>query len=160
MSCLAQSIKKERQIVMIIKLFNFNLPGYSVSFCVMFQCNWEVTALVKLAESGWSTFALLYTKVLSVGASELKLLTLKAPADGGPTTVAFRMCALIVNPSVSISLYSILLKSNLKLDSLTCLDSSVAHSLSRDLLSARQQYICRFKLVDKIPYFLSHSRTF
>ena len=59
MGCLAKPIKKERQIVMIIELFNFNFPGYSVSFCVMFQCDREIAALVKLAEGGGAALALL-----------------------------------------------------------------------------------------------------
>ena len=52
MGRLAKPIKKERQIVMIIELFNFNFPGYSVSFCVMFQCDREVATLVELAKGG------------------------------------------------------------------------------------------------------------
>ena len=44
---------------MIIELFNFNFPGYSVSFCVMFQCDREIAALVKLAEGGGAALALL-----------------------------------------------------------------------------------------------------
>ena len=54
-----ESVEEERQIVMIIELFNFNFPGYSVSFCVMFQCDREIAALVKLAEGGGAALALL-----------------------------------------------------------------------------------------------------
>ena len=44
---------------MIIQLFDFNFPSYSVSFCVMFQCDWEVAALVELAKGSGAALALL-----------------------------------------------------------------------------------------------------
>merc|ERR1712087_147782 len=49
---LTQPVEEQGQVVVVVKLLNFNLPCYFVSLCVMLQGNGEVSTLIELAEVG------------------------------------------------------------------------------------------------------------
>lgn len=59
MFCLAKPVEKEWQVVMIVQLFDLDLPGDSVALRIVFKRDREVATLVELSELGGSTLSLL-----------------------------------------------------------------------------------------------------
>ena len=56
---LAESVKKQWQVVVVVKFFDLDFPGDAVAFGIVLQRNREVTALVELSELCRTTLALL-----------------------------------------------------------------------------------------------------
>ncbi len=68
---LTKSVKEQGQVMVVIQLLNLNLPCDLVSFCVVLQCNWEVTAFVEFSEGCGPSFSW-YCSACCWGANHLK----------------------------------------------------------------------------------------